>query len=271
MRYNRSHGAILTIAVAAWCLIPAAAPPANGTLQVRPVPYLYTSAETNSAVAKDLERELARYRRDHLLNRATPSFSQAQRVFEQLVPGAGQESDTESGFEWALYVHAGRWAEAYARAGGKIVLSEPFLDRYRLDDSELALVIGHEMVHAICEHERVQLSALLRNSAPHPLYIGDAIALLGGEEPDAVPDLSLIHRLENIADREGLRLAARAGFNPASAIQFFAKLERLDQDPGFFPPTHESPVLRRAHLQHDNFWLSLVPTMFQRTTVDCRS
>lgn len=267
--HNLSAGVLLA-ALAAGCFLEADSS-LGGVSAENPDSYQYSSEETNKAVGRDLERELSRYRREGLLNRATPNFAQVRRVFNQLAQVADKEPVNASAIDWVLHVHAGRAAEAYARAGGQIVLSEPFLDRYHLNDNELALVIGHEMVHAICEHERLQLSAILRNSGPHALQIRDVIALLGGEEPDAVPDLPLIRRLENIADREGLRLAVRAGFSPTAAVEFFDKLELLDRDPGFFPPTHDSPARRRSHLQQENFWLSLFPGMFHSTKVNCRS
>jgi len=221
------------------------------------------------AAAGDLERELAPLRRDGALNRATPNFEQAQRVFKQMVPTANQASALA--LEWVLYVHAGRWEEAYSRAGGKIVLSEPFLDRYRLEDDELALLIGHEMAHAICEHERGKLSAVLRKNAPQRLQIRDVKELLGVDVFEGKQDLGLIRLMEDIADREGLRLAVRAGFKPTVAVEFFDKLERLEQDGGLFPPTHDSPALRRSRLQGEKQGLGLIPKALQGSQVDCGS
>ena len=237
-------------------------PDANDSIQ-------YSSEEVNTAAALDLKFDLAPFRRGDALNRATPNFERAQHVFKQMIPTANQASRPAPNLAWELYVHAGPGEEAYSRAGGKIVFSEPFLDRYRLEDAELAMLIGHEMAHAICEHERDKLSALLRKNAPYRFQVRDAMEMLGIDFFEGRQDLTHLHLMENIADREGLRLAARAGFNPTAALQFFAKIQQLESYAGMFPPTHDPPELRRMTLQEEQQWLERMPEVLRDSMVNC--
>lgn len=229
----------------------------------------YSSEEVNTAAALDLRFDLAPFRRGGALNRATPNFERAQHVFKQMIPTANQASRPAPELAWELYIHAGPGEEAYSRAGGKIVFSEPFLDRFRFQDAELALLIGHEMAHALCEHERDKLSAILRKNAPYRFQVRDAMEMLGVDFFEGRQDLARLRLMENVADREGLRLAARAGFNPTAALQFFVKIQPQERDAGMFAPTHDSPELRRMNLQEEQQWLELVPGVLQGTSVNC--
>lgn len=221
---------------------------ADGMSEDRRAAYEYTVNEVNAAAEADLEFVLAPFRLAGKLNRNTPEFERVHQLFSRVLDIAMQRSEFARKLDWAVYVHEGRLVEAYSRAGGKIVISAKFLERYRPNDAELALVIGHEVAHVLCEHERINLSAVWRRNAPDRLQARYAIEAID-TEPLVRAQLAPIARLqERVADRLGLELAAAAGIDPISALGFFDKSAAEAEGGGIFPDMHDSPSERKALL-----------------------
>lgn len=210
--------------------------------------YEYTADEANAAAQTDLDLALAPFRRAGKLNRNTPEFERVHHLFSRVLDIAMQRSEFARKLDWAVYVHEGRLVEAYSRAGGKIVISAKFLERYQPNDAELAFVIGHEIAHALCQHERINLSAVLRNNAHHRLQARYAMEAID-TEPMVRALLAPVARLqERVADRIGLELATAAGIDPIVALGFFDKSAAEAEGEGIYPDMHDSPSERKVFL-----------------------
>jgi predicted Zn-dependent protease len=242
---------------------------ADGNANERRAAYEYTADETNAAARTDLDLALAPFRLAGKLNRNTPELERVRHLFAQLVDVAKRRSDFARTLDWAVYVHEGRLVEAYSRAGGRVVISAQFLDRYRPNDAELAFVIGHEIAHALCEHERVNLSAVWRRNAPHQLAARYAMEFLD-TEPMVRAQIAPIARLqERVADRIGLELAAAAGFDPTRALGFFDKSADQAQGGGIFPDMHDAPVQRKTLLLRPAAPYRTMRALFRGRAIDC--
>ncbi len=216
--------------------------------EYRSAAYEYSSDEVSAAARMDLDSVLAQFKPGGKLNRTTPEFERVQRLFAQLTAIAKQRSDFARRLDWAIYLHDGRFVEAYSRAGGKVVISTRFLQRYRPNDAELAFVIGHEIAHVLCEHERMNLSAVWRINAPQRLQARYAMEFLD-TEPMLRARLAPVARLqERVADRLGLEIAAAAGIDPSGALGFFDKSADDAHGGGVFPDMHDTPVERKSML-----------------------
>ncbi|NRR33669.1 M48 family metalloprotease [Oxalobacteraceae bacterium] len=132
---------------------------------------------------------------------------------------------------WAWEVHLGSDSDvdAVSMAGGKILVGSAFVRSLALDDGELAVLLAHEVAHALAEHQRETLSeALLFNRQPVvPLDV-----LM--ERLDT--DLSLQIKLsglsslqESEADQLGMVLAHRAGWPASAMVSFYRKLAEHEQ------------------------------------------
>lgn len=202
----------------------------------------YTPEELRAAAERKLEQELRG--RLHPLDRES---AEVKRVFDRVVAQALQRHPEARSLSWALYLSDDRRPLAYSTGYGKVVLSTGFLERYAPDEAQLALVIGHEVAHVLCEHEATRLAAVraLGGGALSALH---AIELLE-TEPWAAEALAPLQReQERVADRLGLRLAMQAGYPPELAIAFFDSLARLDQRRGIGADEHDSPAQRRRAL-----------------------
>jgi hypothetical protein len=234
----------------------------------RPV-YEYTSAEVSAAADADLDAALAPFRLAGRLNQSTPQFYRVQQIFSRVLDVARQRSDLARQLDWAAYVPEGPLLEAYSRAGGKIVLSAKFLERYRPNDAELAFIIGHEIAHVLCEHERMNLSAVWRRNAPQRLPARYAMEFLD-TEPVLRAQLAPTARLqERIADRLGLELAMAAGIDRMGALGFFDKSADEVEGGGIFQDMHDTPLERKSVLLPTAAQISSLSTLFDGREPGC--
>lgn len=145
-------------------------------------------------------------------------------LFQRLTRAVPAVIDS-SGVRWQLAIGSSSDEEAWALAGGRIYISERFVDDYDLNDAELAFVLAHEMGHVLLQHEN---EALTVAAAFVPLAVSESVdaiyAAIGS-------DIGLVLMLgpelqaqEFEADRAGLLLGGAAGFNPDAMCEFFRKL-----------------------------------------------
>jgi predicted Zn-dependent protease len=139
--------------------------------------------------------------------------------------------------------------------GGKIAVYSGLIDKLKLSDDEIAAVMGHEIAHALREHARERISQQMATSAvigvgAAVLGVGQAGADLGSLVAQVTLTLpnSRTHEIE--ADRIGVELAARAGFDPRGAVSVWQKMARAgDGGPPQFLSTHPSPENRIKDLE----------------------
>jgi predicted Zn-dependent protease len=148
--------------------------------------------------------------------------------------------------------------------GGKIGFYTGILDRLKLTDDEVAMIMGHEMAHALREHSRERL-------AKHQLTgIGATVlsSVLGlGEAGRTVMDygaqltmLKFSRDDEGEADLIGLDIAARAGFDPRAGITLWRKMSAQSKNtPPQWLSTHPSGNNRIAEIERH---LDLVLPLF---------
>jgi predicted Zn-dependent protease len=111
--------------------------------------------------------------------------------------------------------------------GGKIAFFTGILDRLKLTDDEVAMVMGHEIAHALREHAR-------ERAAKSTLYnVGGRVvgALIGGGVGEAIGaaggnllTLRFSRNDELESDLIGMELAARAGYDPAAGVTLWQKM-----------------------------------------------
>jgi len=170
------------------------------------------------------------------------------RIFAQLVRAAATVIDGPP-LQWQLAVGSNPRETAWALAGGRLYISESFIDEFKLSDAELAFVLAHEMSHALLQHEN---EALTVAAALVPRAVSRTVDSMVGELDF---DLGLSLKLgpewlaeEFEADRAGLLLAGAAGFDPDQMLEFFRKLSGHDAQSTSLIRTHPaaSERLQRA-------------------------
>jgi len=155
---------------------------------------------------------------------------------------------------WEVHVFSSNELNAWCMAGGKMAIYTGLIERLALTDDEIAAVMGHEIAHALREHARERVSKSMATG----LGISVAGALLGVGQlgQDLMSQVAKVsfelpnsREHETEADRMGVELAARAGYDPRAAVTLWNKM--AGQSAGAPPQwlsTHPSHATRQKDL-----------------------
>ena len=207
---------------------------------------LVSSAELEQIAAKQYNQLLAEAQQKRVLNTDPQATQRVRAIASRLIPQTQVFRPDARSWQWEVNVVNSDQVNAFCMPGGKIMVFTGLINRLRTTDSELAVVIGHEIAHALREHSREQVS----QSAAAEAVIGIGSALFGLE---GAADLagtayqSLIatrfsRSHETEADRIGLELTARAGYDPRAGVSLWQKMLTVagGSRPPEFLSTHPS-------------------------------
>ena len=83
-----------------------------------------------------------------------PQLRRLRTMAAKLIPYTGQWNPRASGWQWEVNLIGSKQVNAWCMPGGKIAFYTGILDKLKLTDDEAAMVMGHEMAHALREHAR---------------------------------------------------------------------------------------------------------------------
>lgn len=206
----------------------------------------FTADAVNREAAAAYNRTIAGYRRHGLLDHNPKELAEIRAIASRIIAQAVKLKPEAARWSWEIHTTNAKDVSAYCMAGGKILVGSRFVDAFELSKDELAIVLAHEIGHAIAEHVREQLSAVMKR---HPRWprnnLADAIAAMDGNMADYLALMPLSRAQEIEADQIGVRLAAMAGFRPTAALTFYAKLAHAEAQSGATVfETHASGALR---------------------------
>lgn len=195
------------------------------------------------------------------LNTDKAQLERVRTISNRLIAQVGVFRPDAVQWKWEVNVDKSDQVNAYCMPGGKIMVLTGLIDQLKATDDELGAVIGHEIAHALREHGRERMSqAYVQQFGLQALgamltkgtsaAVGNAsmqAAGVGSQLFFALPNSRL---QETEADRIGLELSARAGYNPDAAITLWQKMGKLSANkPAEFFSTHPSDTTRIAELQ----------------------
>lgn len=176
---------------------------------------------------------------------------------EKYMRSKGMESQLK-GFEWEFNLVKGNQANAFCMPGGKVAVYEGILP-YTKTEAGLAVVLGHEIAHAIARHasERLSQQMLIEYGAnltgvllmDKSLAVKQSVGALYGIGAKVGVALPNSRKQELEADRLGLIFMAMAGYNPKEAIPFWQRMSQGGGDSSDFLSTHPSGSKRIAQIQ----------------------
>ena len=158
--------------------------------------------------------------------------SRIASAIKKYYDGKGQTSVLE-GYQWEFNLVNNKEINAWCMPGGKVVVYTGILPVTQ-DEASLAVVLGHEIAHAVAQHgsERVSQGLLQQ-------FGGTALQVALSGKPEQTQNLFLTaygvgtnigavlpysRNAENEADKFGLFFAAMAGYNPEAAIPFWQRM-----------------------------------------------
>jgi Zn-dependent protease with chaperone function len=190
-----------------------------------------------------------------------PQVQRLRTIARKIIPFAMEWNPRARNWQWEVNLVGSNQINAFCMPGGKIVFYSGILQKLKLTDDEVAMVMGHEVAHALREHARERMG---KNAAT-----GMGASLLGqvlglGQIGQTVTNygaqlltLEFSRSDESEADLVGMDLAARAGYDPRAGVTLWQKMGAAKGQAGSaqqaqmaqFFSTHPSGVNRIADIE----------------------
>jgi predicted Zn-dependent protease len=222
---------------------------------------LVSAKEVEAQAASEYAQMMAAAQKQGLLNRNPEHLQRVRSVARRIVPQVDVFRGDALQWAWEVNVLSSKQVNAWCMPGGKMAVYTGLIERLELTDDELAAVMGHEIAHALREHARERIGRQMATQAGTTI---GAIAVevltgvridpeLAGTVSQAVFVLPNSREAEHEADRIGVELAARGGFDPRAAVTLWQKMGQVSGAAGGpeFLSTHPSPAHRLRDLQAD--------------------
>ncbi len=197
------------------------------------------------------------------LNEDQAMLQRVRAVAARIEPRTAVFRNDAPGWNWEVNVISSNELNAFCMPGGKIMFYSGLINKLHLSDDEIAIVMGHEISHALREHSREQVSQAI--AAQTAIDVGAALLGLDsgstnlanvGYEKFVATKFSRTDESE--ADRMGLELAARAGYDPRAGVTLWQKMIQASKGGGQAPEflsTHPAEENRVHEIE------SLLPTV----------
>ncbi len=238
------------------------------------------SAFTKLVPAEEVERSASKQylqllsQADEKRALAPKDNAQLQRlrgIAQKIIPFALDWNPRARSWQWEVNLIGSSQINAFCMPGGKIVFYTGILDKLQLSDDEVAMVMGHEIAHALREHARERMG---KSAATHGIarlagalassYFGIDSRITDGIASGSANLLTLEFSRddESEADLVGMELAARAGYNPRAGVTLWQKMGAANKNaPPQWLSTHPAGTRRIADIEAN---LPKVMPLFER-------
>lgn len=192
-------------------------------------------------------------------------------IAQKIIPFALDWNPRARSWQWEVNLIGSSQINAFCMPGGKIVFYTGILEKLQLSDDEVAMVMGHEIAHALREHARERMG---KSAATHGIarlagalassYFGIDSRITDGIASGGANLLTLEFSRddESEADLVGMELAARAGYNPRAGVTLWQKMGAANKNaPPQWLSTHPAGTRRIADIEAN---LPKVMPLFER-------
>jgi Zn-dependent protease with chaperone function len=183
-----------------------------------------------------------------------PQLKRLRGVAQKLIPHTAPWNQRSLDWKWQVNLIGSKQINAWCMPGGKIAFYTGILNQLKLNDDEVAMIMGHEMAHALREHARERLAKTQATSFGLSIAsqllglgsLGDTAASLGTQ----LLTLKYSRDDETESDLVGLEIAARGGYRPEASVSLWQKMQAASGNgsPNFLS-THPSGKNRIQDLQ----------------------
>jgi predicted Zn-dependent protease len=255
----RSRTWLVALALAALCGCETVQTTQGGVVGVerkQSMSSLVSASQMDRSAADAYAKVLSDARNKNQLNRDPVQVERVRGVANRLIPNTAAFRSDAPGWKWEVNVITTSEVNAWCMPGGKIAVYTGLLTQLKLTDDELAAVMGHEIAHALREHGRERASEQMAQQIGvsvlgAALGLGDTGAQLTQTVLDVTLTLPHSRTHETEADRIGVELAARSGFDPRAAVSLWQKMGKLGGGkPPEFLSTHPSDETRTRDVQN---------------------
>jgi len=212
---------------------------------------MVSADEVNAGAAKAYGQMMAEAQKKGVLAKDAAQLQRIQAITKRLVAQTPTFRDDAAKWPWEVHVISTDEVNAWCMPHGKMAIYTGLIQKLNATDDEIAAVMGHEISHALREHSREQISRQMSTQlgvgvVGALLGIGDLGQSIAGQVANVTLNLPNSRQAETEADRIGIELAARAGYNPEAAVHLWEKMSKLGggQPPKWLSthPPHEDRI-----------------------------
>ncbi|MBI5259377.1 MAG: M48 family metallopeptidase [Burkholderiales bacterium] len=183
-----------------------------------------------------------------------PQVKRLRYIADRIVPFTLGCNERARSWRWEVNLIGSQDLNAFCMPGGKIAFYYGILARLQLDDDEVAMIMGHEVAHALLEHARERMGKTMATRGA--IELGAALLGLNNVARTAADmggrllTLQFSRSDESEADGLGLLLASKAGYNPRAGVTLWQKMLAANKGaPPQWLSTHPSGQTRIADMQ----------------------
>ena len=247
------------VLLAACCVVGCKTNAVTGRSQLLLVPENQAISASKQAYADTL----APLEKKGKVNNDPALAARVEQITERLIPQAIRLRPETENWEWSVNViDDPKTVNAWCMAGGRMAVYTGLIEQIKPTDDELAQVMGHEITHALANHTAERMSVVMASQ------LGVAVLASGSKNQGSLQLGALAATLaiqlpnsrtsESEADRIGIELAARAGYDPRAAVTLWEKMGNVSgggKSKSDWFSTHPAPARRMETLA------GLVPQM----------
>ncbi|MEO8203381.1 MAG: M48 family metallopeptidase [Betaproteobacteria bacterium] len=232
---------LLLAATHAGPVIAADPPPHDGVDVKKSRLLLLPKSTVENSSAQQYAQMMRAAAQKNALNTDKAQLERLRQIARTLIPPAARFNDDSKRWRWEVNLISSRSINAFCMPGGKIAFYTGILSALNLTDDEIAVIMGHEIAHALLEHGRARMSEqVLKNVgvsvAAAVFNLGQVSAGLLAQATDLAVTLPFSRQHETDADLVGMELAARAGYDPRAAAEVWRKMAKLGASGKSQPP-----------------------------------
>lgn len=198
--------------------------------------FLVSAEEVNAGAQKAYAQMMSEAQKKGVLDKDATQVQRVRAITKRLVAQTGAFRPDAAKWPWEVHVISLDEVNAWCMPAGKMAVYTGLIQKLNVTDDELAAVMGHEISHALREHSREQISRQMGTQIGIGLVgalfgIGELGQSVAGQVANVTLNLPNSRQAETEADRIGIELAARAGFNPQAAITLWEKMGKVAGGP----------------------------------------
>jgi predicted Zn-dependent protease len=177
-------------------------------------------------------------------------------IAAKLIPYTIEWNPRAKDWKWEVNLIGSNQINAFCMPGGKIAFYNGILEQLKLTDDEVAMVMGHEVAHALREHARERMGKSAATNIGASVFsqlfglgaVGQTVTNYGAQ----LLTLEFSREDESEADLVGMELAARAGYNPRAGVTLWQKMGAANNGaPPQWLSTHPSGSTRIADIERN--------------------
>ena len=201
-----------------------------------------------------------------------PQVVRLREIANKIIPHSYDWNPRARQWKWEINLIGSNQINAFCMPGGKIAFFTGILNQLSLNDDEVAMVMGHEIAHALREHARERMGKSAATQGLSRLG-GAVVSGLFGIDPrltDMVAreganllTLKFSREDETEADLVGMELGARAGYDPRAGVTLWQKMSAANKNaPPQWLSTHPSGTTRIQEMEAN---MPKVLPLYERT------